>query len=123
MRKILATGLAALAIVALATPHASAWLNVQVGVGVNFGWQCGGNDWCWGLWHCGDLPYDHDHHHPHFYAAPPVYPYAWVGHPHHAQMPAPTFQPFAPMQQYSTYSGAGYYYYYPMSNSYYGYGR
>ena len=126
MKKVLATGLLAIALIAMSQQQASAWINARLGVGVNLGWQSGGNCFFWGVWHNGEHPGQAGHHgHHHGEWAPPVYlPYVWVGHhPHgHASYPVPgpvdnfAMTPF----QSPTYTPPTYYYYYPAS---YYYGR
>ena len=125
MKKFLAAGLLAIALIAASQQQASAWVNARFGIGINAGWQSADNCWWWGAFHNGPAPgpidYHHGHHHSYF--APPVYaPYVWVGHPHaHANYPTP-----GPIDSFSmaptpyTYGPPAYYYYYPAS---YYYGR
>jgi hypothetical protein len=130
MKKILAAGLLAIALIAASQQQASAWINARIGVGVNLGWQSGDNCFCWGAWHNGPYPGGSDYHHGHHHGVmePPVYvPFIWVGHGQghgHAPVPPPVaFDTFsmAPMQYpYAAPPAPTYYYYYPAS---YYYGR
>jgi hypothetical protein len=122
MKKVLATGLIAIALIASSQQQASAWVNARVGVNVNLGWQTGGNCFFWGLWQSGEYPGDshHDHHFGYFVPPVPV-PYIWVGHPHgHAAYPTPgPVDSFAMTPyQYPVYAQPTYYYYYPTTNYY-----
>src|SRR5947209_1125671 len=49
MKKILYVSLLALGILSLSQQQASAWINAKFGIGMNFGWQSGGNCVLWGL--------------------------------------------------------------------------
>lgn len=69
MKKILPIGLLTLCFAVAAQERASAWINSRFGIGLNWGWQSGGNNLLWGLFRdgqpCG----------PDIYCAPvPVYP-------------------------------------------------
>ena len=56
MKKFLTTGILALTLAALSTQDAPAWLNWKFGVGMNMGWQSGGNNTLWGLFRNGQPP-------------------------------------------------------------------
>ncbi len=56
MKKFLAAGALALAVVALSQQQAPAWVNCQFGVGVNWHYQSGGNNFCWGVFRNGQPP-------------------------------------------------------------------
>jgi hypothetical protein len=56
MKKMLALGVLALTLTLASNQQASAWQNVKFGIGLNFQWSGGGNNWLWGLWRSGDVP-------------------------------------------------------------------
>lgn len=49
-------GLLALALAALADQPASAWVNSKFGIGLNWNWQSGGNNFLWGFFRNGQPP-------------------------------------------------------------------
>ncbi len=79
MKKFLVTGALALSIAALSQQQASAWTNFRVGLGLNLGWQSGGNNWLWGAFRNGQPPG------PEFGGG--IYGYPPGHHPHHQHMP------------------------------------
>jgi hypothetical protein len=94
MKKVLATGLLAICLLALSQQQASAWINSRFGIGFNWDWSCGGNHCCWGAWHNGQPPA------PTFYGG-----YNGPNYPSHSMAPQPMFnvpayalpaQPYAP---------------------------
>jgi hypothetical protein len=56
MKRILATGLLAICAIALSQQEASAWVNARFGVGLNWGYQSGGNNFGWGAFRNGQPP-------------------------------------------------------------------
>ena len=56
MKKFLTLGALALTLAVLSTQQASAWTNFKFGVGLNFGYQAGGNNFGWGLFRNGQPP-------------------------------------------------------------------
>jgi hypothetical protein len=48
MKRLLGITTLALALVAVSAPRASAWTNVNFGVGLNFSWQSANTNWFWG---------------------------------------------------------------------------
>ena len=56
MKKFITMGMLALAVAAVCSAPAPAWLNWRFGIGLNFGWQSGGNNTLWGLFRNGQPP-------------------------------------------------------------------
>ena len=56
MKKFLTMGALALALTAVYSAPAPAWLNWKFGIGMNLGWQSGGNNTLWGLFRNGQPP-------------------------------------------------------------------
>jgi hypothetical protein len=56
MKKILVLGALALSIGLLSEQPASAWVNCKFGVGLNWNWQSGGNNFLWGAFRNGQPP-------------------------------------------------------------------
>jgi hypothetical protein len=56
MKKFITMGILALAVAAISTQEAPAWLNWKFGLGMNLGWQSGGNNTLWGLFRNGQPP-------------------------------------------------------------------
>lgn len=56
MKKLLPIGLLAVSIAALSQEQASAWINSRFGIGLNWSWQSGGNNFLWGLFRDGQPP-------------------------------------------------------------------
>jgi hypothetical protein len=56
MKRFLAIGALTIAAAAISTPEAPAWVNWKLGVGLNMGWQAGGNNFLWGLFRNGQPP-------------------------------------------------------------------
>jgi hypothetical protein len=56
MNKVLAMGLVALALLLTAQQQASAWSKYNFGVGLNVGWEGGGNSVLWGVLNGGPSP-------------------------------------------------------------------
>jgi len=56
MKKFLTLGVLTVALAAVSTPEAPAWLNWKIGIGANMGWQSGGNNSWWGLFRNGQPP-------------------------------------------------------------------
>jgi hypothetical protein len=56
MKKLLAMGALAVALLAVSQQQASAWKNVKFGCGLNWEWSSGGNCFGWGLWRSGQPP-------------------------------------------------------------------
>lgn len=61
MKKTLALGLAALALLACSQQKASAWSKFNFGIGANIGWEGGGNSVLWGVLKGGPTPGMYDH--------------------------------------------------------------
>jgi hypothetical protein len=120
MKKILLAGMLAICLIAASQQQASAWHNVQFGIGLNWCHQSGGNNFMWGMIKGGQPPGPEyfEQSFPHYGS---IAPQAFDAY---AQMPAdmPTYvQPsvnYAPYQ-FATYPRQEYYYY---STPYY-YGR
>jgi len=53
MKRFLILGVFAIATATASIQEASAWINSNFGVGMNWGFQCGGNDFLCGLCRCG----------------------------------------------------------------------
>lgn len=53
MKRFLILGVFTVACAAVVHDDASAWVNSNFGVGLNWSYQCGGNDFLGGLIHCG----------------------------------------------------------------------
>jgi len=56
MKKILTAGLLALSAALITDQQASAWVNAKFGVGLNWNWQSGGNNFLWGAFRNGQPP-------------------------------------------------------------------
>lgn len=56
MKKILPISLLTLCFAALTQDQASAWINSRFGIGLNWSWQSGGNNFLWGLFRDGQPP-------------------------------------------------------------------
>ncbi len=56
MKKILALGTLALSVALCSEQQASAWLNCKFGIGLNWSWQSGGNNFLWGAFRNGQPP-------------------------------------------------------------------
>jgi hypothetical protein len=56
MKKFLSMGALALALAGVCSAPAPAWLNWKLGLGLNFGWQSGGNNTLWGFFRNGQPP-------------------------------------------------------------------
>ena len=56
MRKIFATGMLAICLIALSQQQASAWTSWKFGIGLDIGWSSGGNNLLWGAWQNGQPP-------------------------------------------------------------------
>lgn len=56
MKKFLTMGALALSLAAICVAPAPAWLNWKFGIGLNLGWQSGGNNTLWGLFRNGQPP-------------------------------------------------------------------
>jgi len=56
MNKIVMAGLAALALTTVAGQQAQAWSKYNFGVGLNVGWEGGGNSVLWGLFKGANVP-------------------------------------------------------------------
>jgi hypothetical protein len=56
MKKIILVGTLALFALASTQQQAPAWLNFKFGVGLNWAWQSGGNNFLWGLYRNGQPP-------------------------------------------------------------------
>lgn len=136
MKKIVVTGLLAISMLALTQQQASAWINAKFGVGLNLGWQSGGNQVLWGAWSNGQVPGPEAFGVPQVFAAPLLQPYVpspydfppLPQHHHHhgslgwpsttpafaGQYAVPYAQPmmqFPPPYQFATYPRPVYYYY------------
>ncbi|MBI2806859.1 MAG: hypothetical protein HYX68_17915 [Planctomycetes bacterium] len=129
MKKLVLAGLAAVLVMGISQQQASAWVNSKFSVGLNWGFQSGGNQLLWGAWRNGQPPG----------------PEAFGGGGGHmpqyfAPMPGPASQGYAPMQQgfapmpqatYAPQYGSPYQfanyprpvYYYSAPTYYYYYGR
>jgi hypothetical protein len=56
MKKLVVAGLFAISVLAISEQQASAWINSRFGVGLNWDWQSGGNNFLWGAWRNGQPP-------------------------------------------------------------------
>lgn len=56
MKKILTAGFLALSAALITDQQASAWVNCKFGVGLNWHWQSGGNNFLWGAFRNGQPP-------------------------------------------------------------------
>jgi hypothetical protein len=85
MKKILTAGLLALSAALITDQQASAWVNCKFGVGLNWNWQSGGNNFLWGAFRNGQPP------------CPDVaYPGGGGGYPGHGAPTFPGVQPYGP---------------------------
>ena len=112
MRKLLACGLSAV-MVALATCRpADAWVNAKFSIGLNWHFQSGNNNFLWGFYRNGQVPYDSGHGNLFDYGpAPGQQPFPWFGSTKQQNMPQAAA---AGTQQ--AYGNTGYgNYYYPAS--------
>jgi len=66
MKKILAATLLALGLLAAGQQQAQAWSKINFGVGLNFGWQGGGNSAFWGLVKGAQMPNQFDNNNNNF---------------------------------------------------------
>ncbi len=116
MKKILAIGILAVTAIAFSQQQASAWINTRFGIGLNWEYQSGGNNFGWGLYRNGQPPGPDgfgpgypDHHAPQ-YGAPAPFAYdAPSFQPAYAQ-PMPMQQPYGQPFQFATYPRPVYYY-------------
>jgi hypothetical protein len=120
MQKILAIGILAIAAIACSQQQASAWVNARFGVGLNWGWQSGGNNFLWGAYCNGQPPGPEAYG----FSPPPALLY-FSGPPMHApsaydgmtfeyssaQPTMPMQQPYGQPFQFATYPRPVYYYY------------
>ena len=118
MKKLLMTGILAITALAMSQQQAHAWVNARFGIGLNYQWQSGGNQFLWGAWTGGQPPG------PEFgggYFGPEIMPH---GHGYNGQATYPMANYSAPTMYYTqpTYQSVnfpGYYsmpsYYYPVS--------
>jgi hypothetical protein len=103
MKKVLASGLLAICVIALGQQQASAWINAKFGVGLNWNFQSGGNTWGWGAWRNGQPPGPEALNSGPYQPYGPVFPnypppqYAppMMDHGYHGQL-APQFAPEMP---------------------------
>jgi hypothetical protein len=56
MKKFVVMGALALALAVCSQQEASAWVNTKFGVGLNWGYQSGGNNFLWGVFRNGQPP-------------------------------------------------------------------
>jgi len=56
MKRMMAMGVIALAVLAFTGQQASAWCKFGFGVGLNVNWECGGNSFLWGAYKSGPPP-------------------------------------------------------------------
>src|SRR5262245_61790462 len=62
MKKMIAMGLAAMALLAVAQQQASAWSKCKFAIGMKFGFEGGGNSILWGMFKGAQVPGYHDDH-------------------------------------------------------------
>jgi hypothetical protein len=107
MKKFLTVGVLALIAAAFSHQEASAWINCKFGIGFNYGWQSGGNNFLWGAFRNGQpgAP-DWECHHQ------CGYNYAGYGYPTMSSPmsfpPAMNFQAPAPTPDYHSGMSYGY---------------
>jgi len=87
MKKFLAAGLLAICAIALSQQQASAWVNARFGIGLNWGYQSGGNNFLWGAYKNGQPPG------PEMFFGGPFTPYG-PAYPHHI----PHYHSYVPTQ-------------------------
>ena len=117
MKKVFATGIMAICLIALSQQQASAWINARFGVGLNWAWQSGGNTIGWGAWRGAQPPgpevYSSQHYHnygmPQFSAPMPA-PHGAVQTSEPPAYATPSVVYPAPFQ-FATYPRPIYYYY------------
>lgn len=128
MKKIVLAGLIAIAAVASSQQQASAWVNSRFSVGLNWGWQSGGNNALWGAWRNGQPPgpeafgggFSPMHGIPSYGMTPmPQAPAQGTAYDYPMTQPQYTV-PYATPYQFANYPRPIYYYPAP---SYYYYGR
>jgi len=56
MKKFIIMGALALSTLMLSQQDASAWFNTKFGIGMNWAWQSGGNNYLWGAFRNGQPP-------------------------------------------------------------------
>jgi hypothetical protein len=56
MKKLLVMGVLGLSLALITEDKASAWVNAKFGVGLNWSWQSGGNNFLWGAFRNGQPP-------------------------------------------------------------------
>jgi hypothetical protein len=56
MKKLLVMGALALILAACSLQEASAWVNAKFGIGINWAYQSGGNNFLWGVFRNGQPP-------------------------------------------------------------------
>jgi hypothetical protein len=121
MKKIVIAGLAAFCVMAATQQQASAWVNCRFGIGMNWQWQSGGNNFFWGAYHNGQVPGPEAFGYgsplnQYFPPAPaPYYSYA----PLPQSAPAPYASQPAPLYQFATYPRETQYYFAPPAYYYY----
>ena len=127
MKKLVASGLLAVALLATSQQQASAWINARFGIGMNWEFSSGNNCLLGGLWSNGQAPgpmnfqphwanggdcYVGGFGHPGHAAAPYAAPYQYAAQPYAAPYQYAA-QPYANPYQLTSYPG----YYQPMGYS------
>jgi hypothetical protein len=129
MKKVLAIGILAVTALAFSQQQASAWVNTRFGVGLNWEYQSGGNNFLWGAYRNGQPPGPetfgggHQQPFPQFGGQPAPAPFAYdvpafdpaysqstFAQPAYAQ-PMPMQQQYGQPFQFATYPRPVYYYY------------
>lgn len=92
MKRMMAMGILALAVIAATGQRASAWHKFGFGIGMNIGWESGGNSLLWGAWRSGPPPGAYGEPYP-----VPVPVPVYTGHApapvFHAPAYAPAYEP------------------------------
>lgn len=119
MNKTILTAGLALLLPAFCVESASAWVNGQFGVGVNWTYQSGGNNFLWGVFRNGQPPAPAGSHHPGFMPhGQPASP-AGSSFPQFYQVPnygqaAPIAHPLMPPPAQTGYEPDGFPLFYPV---------
>lgn len=98
MKKFFMMGVLATAIAVLSQQQASAWTNFKFGVGLNLGYQAGGNNFLWGAWRNGQPPAPDCAP----YGCPGGMPFAPPPHAYQTGTPMPNYA-YQPPQQVPNY--------------------
>ncbi|MSQ95729.1 MAG: hypothetical protein EXR98_14405 [Gemmataceae bacterium] len=129
MKKLVLAAVLAVSAMAITQQQASAWVNSRFSLGLNWGYQSGGNNFLWGAWKNGQPPGPEAFgagHIPSFAPMPQHAPHGYAPVMPQAAPNQTTYQYSVPYQYGSPYQFANYprpVYYYPAPTYYYYYGQ